>query len=260
MIARLTAALALVVILLAPAAPVHAQAAEGSASLVGAARELYREGVRAGGEERWEDARSAFERSYELAPRAATLLNLAVALERLGRFVEAIEVYRRFLARADDVALRERGDAAQAAISALEARLAHVAISVRGLEPGDVVALDGTALDAAALGLDLPLDPGAHAITVARGERECGASSVELGEGMRRDVELVATCPALPAVEEVVVAAPPPSDDTPWIVLGVAGGVAVVAAIVVGVVVATSPAEPLPPYVGNVGRGSWILP
>src|SRR5690606_12666677 len=111
------AALALAVLAAVPsyAGPARAQGSE-SASLVGAARGLYREGVRAGGEGRWEDARSAFERSYELAPRVATLLNLAVALEHLGRFVEAIDAYRRFLARADEATLRERGEAAHAAI------------------------------------------------------------------------------------------------------------------------------------------------
>lgn len=254
------AALALAVLAAVPsyAGPARAQGSE-SASLVGAARELYREGVRAGGEERWEDARSAFERSYELAPRVATLLNLAVALEHLGRFVEAIDAYRRFLARADEATLRERGEAAHAAISALEGRLARVSITVRGIERGDVVTLDGTPLEGAALGLDLPVDPGAHVVGVARGERACGETSVELGEGARRDVELVATCPTLPA-DALVIPEPEPADDTPWIVLGVVGGVAVVAAIVVGVVVATTPSEPLPPYVGNVGRGTFILP
>ena len=97
--------------------------------MTGAARDLYQDGLRAAQEGRWEEARVAFERSYELSPRDATLLNLATALGETGRFVAAIEAYRRFLARADERTRARGGPAAERAIAELEARLAHVSIS-----------------------------------------------------------------------------------------------------------------------------------
>lgn len=241
-----------------PSAVATAQSAP-EASLTGAARELFRDGVQAAEEGRWEEARDAFERSYELAPRDATLLNLAVAQTETGRLVAAIETYRRFTARADARTLRRFGADADAAITALEARLAKVSVTVRGLVEDDLVELDGAPVAHAALGIDLPVDPGAHVVTVERAGRECLRTSVELEEASRRDLELVVTCPTFEIEVDELPVAPPPEDPTPWIALGVAGGLAVVAAVIVGVVVATTPGEPSL-FSGNVGRGFYELP
>ncbi|UJR82960.1 hypothetical protein [Sandaracinus amylolyticus] len=246
-----------------------AQAQSGSgASLTGAARDLFRDGMQAAEAGRWEDARAAFERSYELAPRDSTLLNLAVALGQTGRLVAAIEAYRRFLARADETT-RAQGEAhARDAVAALEARIAHVSLTVRGLEEGDVVALDEVEIAHAAMGLDLPVDPGAHVVTVTRDGRECARRALELAESARRDLELVAMCPPPPPIEPELELTPTPvepedqsEDPAPWIALGVGAGAAVIAGIVIAAVVVASqgPRDP-GPFMGNLGPGSFPAP
>lgn len=264
----MTRVLALAIALSVALGATDARAQSGSgASLTGAARDLFREGVQAAEAGRWEDARAAFERSYELAPRDATLLNLAVALGQTGRLVAAIEAYRRFLARADDAARAQGGAHARDAVAALEARIAHVSLTVRGLEEGDVVALDEVPIAHAAMGLDLPVDPGAHVVTITRDGRECARRALELSESARRDLEVVATCPP-PPVEPDLSLPPTPAepedrgeDPAPWIALGVGAGVAVIAGIVIAAVVLTSqaPADP-GPFMGNLGPGSFPAP
>ena len=59
-----------------------------AASETAAARELYAQGVEAAQEGRLAEAIARFERSYALAPRDATLLNLAQVQERDGRIAE----------------------------------------------------------------------------------------------------------------------------------------------------------------------------
>jgi hypothetical protein len=49
-------------------------------------------------------------------------------------------------------------------------------------------------------------------------------------------------------------------DPTPFIALGVAGGVVVVGAIIVGVVLSLPPPSGPEPFVGNVGMGAWVIP
>lgn len=243
---------------LAPAAGVRAQATDTDAAATGAARDLYRSAMRAAEQDRWEDARRDFERSYELAPRGATLLNLAVAQVQTGHLAAAVECYRRYLARATPEERAENGLRVEQQIATLESRLARVSLSAVGLEEGDEVALDGTAISAAVMGLDLPLDPGDHEAVITRAGRPCATRAFSVVEGARLDVELTLHCPV---VEPVDADLPPPvpDDPTPWIIVGIGGGAALVAGIVAAVLVATAPA-PLGPYVGNVPPGMFVVP
>lgn len=253
-------ALTLLTIALLVVAPLASAQTGDSASMSGAARDLFQEGVTAAREDRLEDAIEAFERSYSLSPRDATLLNLAQVQERAGHLVGAIDSYRRFLARADADMLARHGTRAEAALAALEPRIAHLAIMTFDVEADDEVRLDGAVLERASFGLDLPVDPSAHVVTVHRGEVECAHETVTLQEGGRRDLEVRMRCPAEARVVSRRVASPPSgSDDTPWIALGVGGGVAVVAAIIIGIVVASAP-PPATPFMGNVGPGSFVGP
>ena len=235
-----------------------AQADDTNAAATGAARELYQRAMRAAESERWDDARRDFERSYELAPRSATLLNLAVVNVRSGHLVTAVECYRRYLARATPDERAETGTRVEQQIATLESRLARVSLSAVGLEEGDVVQLDGVDISAAAMGLDLPLDPGAHEATITRAGHACAARAFAVAEGERLDVELVLACPVIEPVDADL-PPPAPEDPTPWIILGVGGGAAVVAGLVAGILVATAP-PPLGPYQGNVGPGAFVVP
>ncbi len=74
--------------------------AEGLVAERAAARELFREGVALAHAGDIDAAITAFERSVELFPHAATLYNLGVAEEQRGRSAQAAELFRRALERA----------------------------------------------------------------------------------------------------------------------------------------------------------------
>jgi hypothetical protein len=231
---------------------------------VAMARDFFERGVAFAQAREWDEAREAFSRSYALAPRASTLINLAGAERQSGRLVAALESYRQFLreAPAGESALR---DEAQAAVNELGPRLARVEIEVRNLLSTDVVKLDGHELRAASLGAAIPIDPGAHRIEVVREGVVLRERAFELAEG---------------ASDRVSIEVPPPLEDAPaldsrpagpedpieeddggtvfespwfWIVAGV-----VVAGAAVGGWFLFRPVED--PFVGNTTPGMVVNP
>lgn len=250
--------------LFAVALPAQAQ----SASEVAAARALFRDGLSAAREGRWQDARERFERSYAIAPRATTLLNLAGAQVQTGRLVAGAESYRRFLAEAQSGREASYRAQAESALAEVERRIAHVVIHVNGLRDAHVVSVDDEALPHAALGIDLPVDPGMHTVVARLGERELAREVAMLGEGERREIRIDAvdlgvarsTGPAASSVPDAALQADAetpagPSDDTALFVgIGIGIGVVVLAAAAVGTGFAVDAANA--PYSGNFGPGS----
>jgi hypothetical protein len=249
------ALLALALVSSAPSATAQSTASEGAA-----ARELYSQGVEAANAGRIEEAIARFERSYALSPRDATLLNLAQLQERAGHVVAAIDSYRRFLARAEPDMIERHGARARESIATLSPQVARLEVVVFGAQPTDEILLDGAPLARESLGLDLPVDPGAHELTVRRGEAACGTERRELAAGGRATIELRVFCAAVVSTTGPV--AGPESggaDATPFIALGIGGGVLIVGGIILGVVL-SQPTQPPPAFMGNVGMGSWTIP
>lgn len=249
--------------LLALARPVEAQRGDGG-SETAAARELFSSGLAAARDNRWEEAYDRFTRSYALAPRASTLLNLAGAQVQTGRLVAASESYRRFLDEATDARSRRYRPQVERALTELEPRLAHLTLRITGLVDGDRVTVGETELPPAALGEELPVDPGERAIVVTRGEEEVLRESVDLGEGERQTLTLairvrLAVNPEGPSgleVDEGALRADGGSggDDT-GLIVGVVVGVGAalaIAAVIVAVVLVDGSQQP---YMGNLGDG-----
>ena len=259
---RITVAVALASIGLALSAdPAYAQ----SSSEVAAARELFQEGLEAARGGSWAQARERFERSYAIAPRPTTLLNLAGAQVQSGQLVRGAESYRRFVAEARRGREARYRPQAQQALAEVEARIAHVVVRVTGLTDSDVVTLDGEELSQAALGVDLPLDPGTRTFVVRRGGSERVREVVTLAEGERREIALDASVDLRVAREDASRSAPEAAlradagasggDDTAlWIGIGVAIGVVVLTGIAVGIALGVDAANA--PYSGNFGPGS----
>lgn len=115
-------------------------AGEASDSPKARARRGFKRGVEAAQAGNYVEAAAAFEASYEAIPAANTLFNVGWAYEHAERWVEAVVVYRRYLA--------EYGDAADAveverALVRLEARVSELDIDVEGAS-GDVeLRIDG---------------------------------------------------------------------------------------------------------------------
>lgn len=85
------------------------------------ARELYDNGAVLYEEGRYEDAVAAFEEAYKLSRRPALLFNIANALERLGRYEEALDVLSRYRAYAP----ADERETLDRRISNLERRIAE---------------------------------------------------------------------------------------------------------------------------------------
>lgn len=248
-IALLLAALVLV--------PMSLARAQDDDAELAAARALFDEGIAAARAERWEDALRAFERSYAIAARPTTLLNLAGAQVQTGRLVDATESYRRFLAdeSSGPRQARYRRDAQQALADA-ERRLARLTIEVEGAREGDRVTLDARELPADALGTELPVDPGMRTVVLERGGAAAAREVVMLSEGERREVALrasidlrVSADPSEPASGP----APAGGDDTALFVgLGAGAAVVIAVAIIVAVVLVDA-SQSL--YSGSLGAG-----
>ncbi len=242
-----------------------------SASEVGAARQLFERGLSATRAHRWRDAEQAFAQSYAIVPRVSTLLNLGGALEQLGRLVEASEAFRRVLADRSAQAVRLH-ESAEGALERISSRIGRLRWEIEGgFLPGDRLLLDGAELAEATGGVDIPVDPGTHALRLERGG-SVRESRVNVDEGQQRLVLLrapaaapsgVDTSPSTrsstPRVSTGLTASPSDATDgrsrsrrrRRW--LGVVAGLAVVgAALAIGFSAADRTSDT---YRGNLGEG-----
>jgi hypothetical protein len=224
---------------------------------VAQARDLFQQGIEAARAERWTEARERFERSYALAERPGTLLNLAGAQAQTGQLVRAAESYRRFLAQATRGREARIAPQARRALAELEPRIAHLTVHATRAE-GEVVTLDGEELPAAELDVSIPIDPGAHVLALVRGDSERDREAFTLTEGEEREVTLEPSIQIEVSPELAAASADRPSsgggdDSGLWIGLGVGAAVVVIAAIVLGAYFGAEAANA--PFQGNLGPG-----
>jgi hypothetical protein len=198
-----------------------------------AARRAFQEGVRLSSQERWDDAAARFRYAMSIRPAPAVKYNLAFCLAESGELAEAAQLLR---AVATDPTFAQ-AEEAQQLLQALEVRLAHLVISVRGAPPRATVQLDGENLEQAELGSTLDVDPGPHNVDLRMRGEVVASARLSLSEGETREVELVDPLHEDPA-SEVVVPEEPTDDGDPaayetwwfWTLIGavVVGGVVAV--------------------------------
>ena len=261
-----TAVIGCLLVSIGLAAHGHAAHAAGPDDL---AQQLFREGVEAARQERWTDARTAFEKAYAISPRPVVLINLAGAQARTGQLQEAAAHYHRIL---DDRRSAETAPFRQAAadiLPALEARIPKVRLHASGLGAADVVEIDGQTVEPDQLGESHSLDPGTHTIVVKRSGIERARVAFSIAERESHDISL----PAAAVAPTLGLGAPVPSDahlgislapgersstpqrshsswlKSPWLWAGV---VAAAAAVVIGGLVVENRHQP---YSGNVPPG-----
>jgi hypothetical protein len=146
-------------------APAAAQAA-GDAAM---AESLFREGKRLSSEHKYAEACPKFEESYKLDHGLGTLLNLASCHESDGKPASAWAEFSEAMSQAKRQGDNDRAQLADEHMKALEPKLAHVSIGVApgANVPGLVIKFDSRELSAAALGLQIPVDPGKHLLEAA---------------------------------------------------------------------------------------------
>jgi len=168
-----------------------------------AAAELhFKQGVAAAERADWEAACASFRESHSLEPAPGTLFRLADCEEHRGRVATAWSLFEdsaQQLGAADP-----RYAAVKARAAALEPRVPRLTVRIEPATPPEaVVKRDGVALGRPSIGVPLPVDPGAHEITVEAASRapqrfpfrmiEGERSSIVVGAGaaMQRPVAVV---------------------------------------------------------------------
>jgi len=191
---------------------------------------------------------------YDRADALVSVPTLGVraarCLVKLGRLVEASERYlavtRMELAPKAPKVHHEALVDAQEERRALLPRIPAIVIKVAGSSEGSEVLLDGKALPPALLGIEQPIDPGAHRVEVRRGDRVT-SQELSIAEGEKKQLALVppeaapAAAPQPAAEPRTVGPGPGVAPDRGgsslrtlgWVALGV-GAVGVLAGAVTG--------------------------
>lgn len=167
--------------------------AQGGAGASATAESLFREGRDLMIEEKYPEACAKFEASYGLEPTLGTLLNLANCHELEGRTASAWAEFLRASATARAASQPEREQVARERAKALESRLMRLQIvvpeasRVAGLE----VLRDQIAVETAAWGSAIPVDPGKHVVEAKAPGKQSATHEVLLTtEGVTVQLEL----------------------------------------------------------------------
>lgn len=235
--ARLGAAV--LVALLAAASPRAALAQSGSD--VETARALFVEGAKLGNEGRWKEARELYARSLQLKAAPITRYSLGVAQRETGHLAEALGSFRAFLAEPEAPATARYTAPAQAAVTALEARVGRLSIAI---EPRPIdglsLTIDGQPVPPAS---DTPreVDAGAHDVLARAPGFRPGTAHFVVAEGAGATVTITLATTTAPVGSKALVRpldidspapiapppaaapAPAPGRTLPFALLGVGG-------------------------------------
>jgi hypothetical protein len=121
--------------------------------------------------------------SHKLAPAVGTLLNLADCYERAGQLASAWARFHEAIALAQRLGRPDREKTARERAEKLEPRL--IRLTIVSQEKDVDVKLDGNALDPAALGTAVPVDPGKHAIEASAKGKKPFSTTVDVSDRSR---------------------------------------------------------------------------
>lgn len=180
-----------------------------------AARRLGKEALGHYEQGDYEAALDRFRRAHELVGLTTTGLYTARTLEKLGRLVEASELYleasRIELPNdAPEQHVSAKADARKA-YEALQARIPQLTIDVQNVPSGAAthVTVDGTPVPPALIGVPRPTDPGDHLIEAAVGGTK-RAQRITLAEGARERLTLDMSGVSVPGSQPPPPGPPPP--------------------------------------------------
>ena len=203
---------------------------------------LFAEGVRLMDQHRYPEACAKFQTSLQYLDGLGTRGKLADCWEKLGKIATAWTAWREVAARAHRSGEAAREKVANDRAQALSKRIPYLTITAPAIDQL-AVTHDGVALEPAALGTPLPVDPGGHEVSATAPGREDWSTLVMVREGERREIQIPELAPvavAEPVTPPLILAREPPRVDPRRTrrVIGLSAVAVGGAAIVVGGVVA----------------------
>jgi tetratricopeptide (TPR) repeat protein len=139
--------------------------ADGAAKFVKKGDKLKKRKKVAEATAEYERALMAYDKSFELDPRASVLLQTAVLSARLERWVDAATRYKRAMAETEIPLDAKSRAKAQAALDQVMLSLGLVTLTV--IPEGATITVDGVELGLTPLAEPLMLAPGEHAVSLA---------------------------------------------------------------------------------------------
>jgi hypothetical protein len=181
-----------------PGAP--AAAAEPTAEEIAAARQLFVEAKDLEKKEEWEPALERLRKVAEVKMTPQVRFHVALCEEHLGRLVSALNGFELAAeeARRAGRSAREVAENAPRRAEALRKRVAAVRVDVSGTVRTSRVLIDGKPVAPALFGTQIPLDPGAHTVSVDSGGKTTFSKDVTLAERGRETVEIAIDDPETP--------------------------------------------------------------
>src|SRR5690349_19817648 len=181
----------------------------------------------------WTAALQAFREVGQVRMTPQVRFHIAVCEENLGRLVAALGGYELALADADKVGPDFRGEVEEN-VTKLRARIPKLVIQRGAGASAAAIELDGVAVGDSSVGVEVPLDPGPHAVTAKAPNRKPFESTVALKE--QETTRLEVKLEEIPQ-EQLAIgsSAPPPEKPPSKVVPYVIGGVGVAALIGSGV-------------------------
>lgn len=186
-----------------------------SASDLAIAEALFQEGKRLMNEERHAEACPKLADSLRIAPGGGAELALAQCYEAAGKLASAWTMYNQSITtsrrngRADrEKMARERVEAIEPRLSRLILRLAPGNESLAGLE----IRTNGSVIPLSALGVPLPVDPGAQQVVVSASGRKPWSITVQVRpDADRHSLEIPLLEPLVPLAPASAASATPSS-------------------------------------------------
>jgi len=137
---------------------------------------------------RFDQAAEHYRKASELHPKAQHTLDLARALEKLGKLLEASQLLHQVVTTSESNAGLAQA-AAQKLVIQVEPRVPWILIEIKGPPRGAAeTTVDGEVVDAS---VEAPLDPGEHTIVVEADGFVPAEKTIELEESAHETIKLV---------------------------------------------------------------------
>lgn len=156
----------------------------------------------------WAAAVQRFREVGQVRMTPQVRFHIALCEEKLGRLVAALGGYELALADADAVGPDFRSEV-QSNVNRLRERIPKLVLKRGEGADAALIELNGVSVGESSIGVDVPQDPGPHAVTAKAPGYKPFESTVTLAEGERQTVEIVME-PLPPAPPPDQPATPPP--------------------------------------------------